>query len=115
MPHSYEANESWQPIAPGDLQRRDAGLPDKGFVFCSFNNSYKITADVFDVWMRLLGKVEVSVLWLIEANDTAVANLRKKAQRRGIAADRIVFAPRTKREAHLARHRLADLVVDTLH
>lgn len=115
LPHSYQANRSWQAIAPTTVRRRDAGLPEQGFVFCSFNNSYKISPEVFDVWMRLLAQVDGSVLWLIEANATAVANLRGEAVRRGIAADRIVFAPRTNREAHLARHALADLFVDTLH
>ena len=115
LPHSYQANASWQAIAPASQQRRAAGLPDEGFVICSFNNSYKITPDVFDVWMRLLARVPGSVLWLIEANAVAAANLRGEAVRRGIAADRIVFAPRTNREAHLARHQLADLFVDTLH
>ena len=115
MPHTYLGNQSWQPIVPCALQRRDAGLPDEDFVFCSFNNSYKITPDVFDVWMRLLAQVPGSVLWLIEANAVAASNLRGEAVRRGVAAERIVFAPRTNREAHLARHRLADLFVDTLH
>ena len=115
MPHTYLGNQSWQPIGPGALQRRDAGLPDDGFVFCSFNNSYKITPDVFDVWMRLLVQVPGSVLWLIEANAVAAKNLRGEAVRRGVAAERIVFAPRTNRDAHLARHGLADLFVDTLH
>lgn len=115
MPHTYLGNQSWQPILPGAPQRRDAGLPDEGFVFCSFNNSYKITPDVFDVWMRLLAQVPGSVLWLIEANALAARNLRAEALRRGVAAERLVFAPRTQREAHLARHGLADLFVDTLH
>lgn len=115
LPHCYQPNASWQPVAPTRLQRHDAGLPEDGFVFCSFNNSYKITPDVFAIWMRWLEQVPGSVLWLIEANAGAVANLRSEAVRRGVAAERIVFAERTHRDAHLSRHQLADLFVDTLH
>ena len=91
-----------------------AGLPEHGFVFCSFNNNYKITPAVFDVWMRLLRQVEGSVLWLLEGNAAAPRNLRREAAARGIAPERLVFAPRMKHEDHLARHRLADLFLDTL-
>jgi protein O-GlcNAc transferase len=115
LPHCYQPNASWQPVAPTSLRRRDAGLPEAGFVFCSFNNSYKITPDVFAVWMRLLEQVPGSVLWLIEANAGAVAHLRSEAVRQGVAGERIVFAERTHRDAHLSRHQLADLFVDTLH
>ncbi len=95
--------------------RADHGLPEKGFVFCCFNNGYKITADVFDIWMRLLGAVEGSVLWLVESNPAFAANLRREAEARGVAPSRLVFAPRLGPEAHLARHRHADLFLDTLH
>jgi len=115
LPNCYQANASWQPLAPPSLGRSDAGLPDDGFVFCSFNNSFKITPDVFDVWMRLLHRSPGSVLWLIEANASAVRNLRKEAAARGIDGARIVFAPRTHRDEHLRRHRLADLFLDTFH
>src|SRR5262249_60442345 len=92
------------------------GLPEHGFVFCCFNNAYKITPDVFDVWMRLLRGTEGSVLWLSSVHAAATANLRREAQARGVAADRLVFAPRVARnEDHLARVRLADLFVDTLY
>jgi len=89
-------------------------LPARGFVFCSFNNSYKITPHVFDVWMRLLAQVPDSVLWLLEGNAIAPANLRREAQARGIAPERLVFAPRRDLPIHLARHRLADVFLDTL-
>jgi protein O-GlcNAc transferase len=115
LPHCYQPNASWQPVASTRLRRHDAGLPEDGFVFCSFNNSWKITPDIFAVWMRLLEQVPGSVLWLIEANAGAVANLRGEAVRRGVAAERIVFAERTHRDAHLSRHQLADLFLDTLH
>ncbi|HEV7576470.1 MAG TPA: tetratricopeptide repeat protein [Caldimonas sp.] len=115
VPRCYQANAAWHPVAPPRLGRHDVGLPDDGFVFCSFNNSYKIDADVFAVWMRLLQRVPGSALWLIEANAGAIGNLRREAADRGVAAERIVFAPRTNRADHLSRHRLADLFVDTLH
>ena len=83
-------------------------------MFCSFNNNWKITPDVFDVWMRLLHQVEGSVLWLLRDNDGAERNLRKEAQRRGIDPSRLVFAGRLAPDEHLARHRLADLFLDTL-
>jgi predicted O-linked N-acetylglucosamine transferase (SPINDLY family) len=115
LPNCYQANGSWQPLAPPARGRAFAGLPDDGFVFCSFNNSFKITPDVFAVWMRLLQRVEGSVLWLIEANASAAANLRREAARHSIDGDRIVFAPRLERGEHLRRHSLADLFLDTFH
>ena len=115
LPRCYQANGAWHPIAAPAIDRRGAGLPERGFVFCSFNNSFKITPDAFDVWMRLLQRVPGSVLWLIEPSPGAAANLRREASRRGVAAERIVFAPRTNRADHLARHALADLFLDTLH
>ncbi|TAL02196.1 MAG: glycosyltransferase family 41 protein, partial [Rhodospirillaceae bacterium] len=94
LPPSYQVNDFKRPISDRVFTRRELGLPDSGFVFCSFNNSYKITPDVFDVWMRLLGRIDGSVLWLLDTNATAIRNLRAEAQRRGIAADRLVFAER---------------------
>ena len=115
LPNAYQANAAWQPVAAPELDRGAAGLPTEGFVFCSFNNSFKITPDVFDVWMRLLHRTPGSVLWLIEAHAGAVANLRREAEQRGVDGARVVFAPRTGRAEHLARHRLADLFLDTFH
>jgi len=89
------------------------GLPEQGFVFCSFNNSFKITPAIFTVWMRLLRAVRGSVFWLLEDNAESRANLRREAEARGIAADRLVFAERVPLEEHLARHRHADLFLDT--
>jgi predicted O-linked N-acetylglucosamine transferase (SPINDLY family) len=83
-------------------------------VFCCFNNNYKITPDVFGVWIRLLRQVEGSVLWLLEDNAAASRNLRREAEARGVGAERLVFAPRLLPPDHLARHRLADLFLDTL-
>jgi predicted O-linked N-acetylglucosamine transferase (SPINDLY family) len=95
--------------------RAQAGLPEQGFVFCCFNNRYKITPPVFDIWMRLLTGVEGSVLWLSGGNPASMDNLRREAQARGVAPERLVFAPRVEKLAdHLARHRLADIFLDTL-
>ncbi len=94
--------------------RQAAGLPEHGFVFCCFNNSFKIPPDIFDVWMRVLKQVEGSVLWLLEDNAAASANLRKEAVARGVNAERLIFAKRAPLSEHLARHRCADLFIDTL-
>ncbi|HEX4235203.1 MAG TPA: tetratricopeptide repeat protein [Caldimonas sp.] len=115
LPNCYLPNTSWHAVAPPTLDRAAAGLPADGFVFCSFNNSFKITPDVFAVWMRLLQRVERSALWLIEANASAAANLRRHAARHGVDGNRIVFAPRVGRDEHLRRHALADLFLDTFH
>lgn len=94
--------------------RPAAGLPASGFVFCSFNNGYKINPAVFDIWMRLVGTVPGSVLWLVGDSALARENLRREAATRGIAADRLVFASRLDYPRHLARMALADLFLDTL-
>ncbi len=114
LPDSYQANDSRRAIAGETPSRAQAVLPESGFVFCCFNNNYKITPAVFDVWMRLLRAVEGSVLWLFADNADATSNLKREVGRRGVAPDRIVFAPRLPPDQHLARHRLADLFVDTL-
>jgi protein O-GlcNAc transferase len=114
LPDTYQVNDSKRVIADRTPARTEAGLPEQAFVFCSFNNNYKLNPMVFDVWMRLLSKVEGSVLWLLEGNAAAVRNLRKEATDRGIAPERLVFASRVRLEEHLARHRLADLFLDTL-
>lgn len=111
LPDTYQPND-------GDLQvadapsRKDVGLPADGLVFCCFNNTFKITPEVFDIWMRLLGQVESSVLWLFEANATAKANLQKEAAARGISSERLVFAPHADYAPYLARTQLADLFLD---
>ncbi len=115
LPHSYQVNDSTKAIADSVPTRIAHGLPEAGFVFCCFNNNYKISPDVFSVWMRLLQAVDGSVLWLFEGNALAAANLRREAARRGVAAERLIFAPRLELAQHLARHRLADLFLDTFH
>jgi predicted O-linked N-acetylglucosamine transferase (SPINDLY family) len=114
LPDSYQVNDSKRRVAERTPTRAEAGLPDQGFVFCSFNNNYKFSPMVFDVWMRLLGKVEGSVLWLLASSAAAMRNLRKEAADRGIAPDRLVFARRISHEDYLACHRLADLSLDTV-
>ena len=97
------------------LTRADAGLPESGFVFASFNNSYKFNPRMFDIWMRLLAQVDGSVLWLAAPNSIAARNLKHEAQHRGVAPERVLFAPRLPAvEDHLARLALADLFLDTL-
>ncbi len=115
LPETYFITDDAGPAPATTTSREDHGLPEEGFVFCCFNNAYKVTADVFDVWMRLLRAVEGSVLWLLESNPAFSANLRREAEARGVASSRLVFAPRTSIEAHFARHRHADLFLDTFH
>jgi protein O-GlcNAc transferase len=116
LPGSFMANDSARPIATRTPPRSELGLPESGFVFCCFNQSYKIDPTIFDVWMRLLRAVEGSVLWLKENDATASHNLRREAERRGVAPERLIFAPGVASvEDHLARHRQADLFLDTLH
>ncbi len=114
LPDTYQVNDSKRPIAEHTPAREEAGLPAAGFVFCCFNDCHKITPAFFDVWMRLLRQVEGSVLWLLSGRTTAEANLRREAAARGIDPARIVFARRVPLDEHLARHRLADLFLDTL-
>jgi predicted O-linked N-acetylglucosamine transferase (SPINDLY family) len=113
LPHSYQCNDAKRAIGTTGT-RAAAGLPENAFVFCCFNANYKTTPEIFDVWMRLLRKVEGSVLWLLETHGAATGNLKAEAERRGVAADRLIFAERAPLADHLARHRLADLALDTL-
>jgi len=114
MPDTFLPN-SPRRISPHSPSRSEAGLPERGFVFCSFNNSYKIRPDIFDVWMRLLSRFEDSVLWLTSGNAMVVGNLQREANARGVDPRRLIFAPRVEApEDHLARQRNADLFLDTL-
>ena len=114
LPGCYQANDFKRPRPETQMRRSDAGLPEDGFVFCCFNNNYKITPGLFAIWLRLLLKVEDSVLWLVEDNPYAAASLQREAAAQGLAPERLVFAPRSAAAEHLARHRLADLFLDTL-
>jgi predicted O-linked N-acetylglucosamine transferase (SPINDLY family) len=114
LPDSYQSNDDKRKIGDATPTRAQAGLPDGAFVFCCFNNSYKFTPEMYDVWMRILGQVENSVLWILESNDALIPNLRKEAEARGISGERIRFAPFCKLDEHLARQRLGDLFIDSL-
>jgi predicted O-linked N-acetylglucosamine transferase (SPINDLY family) len=114
LPDSYQVNDRKRAIAERTFSREELGLPKSGFVFCCFNNNYKITPTTFDAWMRILGRVPGSVLWLLRDDPVAVRNLREEARIRGVDPERLVFAPRLSVPEHLARHRSADLFVDSL-
>jgi len=114
LPGCYQVNDSTREIAAQTPSRAECGLPESGFVFCCFNNSHKITPEVFEVWMRLLKNVPGSVLWLLGVSPLVPVNLGREAAARGVAPERLVFAPRLPLAEHLARHRLADLFLDTL-
>ena len=107
-------NDSKRKIASKILNKKDFGLPEDGFIFCCFNNNYKITPEVFNIWMRIIKSVDGSVLWLLEDNPTASRNLIREAEARGVSGERLIFGGRLEVDDHLARHQLADLFLDTL-
>jgi predicted O-linked N-acetylglucosamine transferase (SPINDLY family) len=113
MPNSYQVNDRNRQISPIIKSRKELGLPESGFVFCCFNNNYKITPTVLDGWVKILQSVEGSVLWLYEDNPFAVVNLRKEALARGLDTERLIFAARMEPAEHLARYKNADLFLDT--
>jgi predicted O-linked N-acetylglucosamine transferase (SPINDLY family) len=114
LPGSYQVNDRQRQVSERTFTRHECSLPQEAFVYCSFNNSYKISPETFDSWMRILGRVPGSVLWLFEDNSTAARNLKVEAEKRGIASERLIFASRLPTAEHLARHRVADLFLDTL-
>ncbi len=114
LPDSYQVNDRKRAISTVTPSRADVGLPSEGFVFCCFNNNWKITDAVFDIWVRLLKSVEGSVLWLLKDNPWAEENLKREAVARGVSSERLIFGNRIDHPDHLARHRLADLFLDTL-
>lgn len=113
LPDTYQVNDGQRIIADRFPDRRALGLPESGFVFACFCNAYKCNPDVFAIWMRLLQSIEGSVLWLLEDNASFARHLRQEASRRGVSPERLVFAPRVPLAEHLARHRHADLCLDT--
>lgn len=115
MPCCYQPNDRRRPISAPPPNRAESGLPVGAFVFCCFNNSFKITPDVFAIWMRLLLNTPNSVLWLLEDNRDATEQLQASAGQHGIDPQRLIFAPRLPLAEHLARHHHADLFVDTFH
>jgi predicted O-linked N-acetylglucosamine transferase (SPINDLY family) len=114
LPNCYQANDSKRKIAAGAPDRLECGLPASGFVFCCFNNCYKILPDMFDRWMRVLSQIDGSVLWLLASNEGTTSNLCREAAARNIDPQRLVFAKHVPPADHLARHGLADLFLDTL-
>ncbi|CUW40201.1 conserved protein of unknown function(containing Tetratricopeptide repeat domain,274-307;) [Magnetospirillum sp. XM-1] len=114
MPHCYLPSDSSRALPPAAPGRSEAGLPEDGMVFCAFHGHQKITPSTFALWMEVLAKVPGSVLWLLDGADSTRDRLRGHAGKAGIDPDRLVFAPRVEFEAHLARHRLADLFLDAL-
>ena len=115
LPHTYQPNDNTREISVRGITKFEMGLPERGFVFCCFNNNYKISPSEFDVWMRLLKKVEGSVLWLLKSNKWVEHNLRAEAEIRKVSGDRLVFAERLPQAEHLGRHKLADLFLDTFN
>jgi predicted O-linked N-acetylglucosamine transferase (SPINDLY family) len=114
LPNSYQANDELRVISQQHFSRAELGLPENGFVFCCFNNNYKITPSTLDLWSRILKQVKGSILWLLEDSVEASKNILSEARKRGVAEGAIIFAPRLPLEEHLARHKAADLFLDTL-
>jgi predicted O-linked N-acetylglucosamine transferase (SPINDLY family) len=113
LPQCYQSNDAKRPLPMEVRTRGECGLPASGFVFCCFNNLYKITPPVFEAWMGLLREIKGSVLWLLEGTQAAMQNLRSRAAAHAVAPERLVFAPHIALAQHLARYRHADLFLDT--
>ena len=113
LPNTYQVNDSTRRISEKTFTREDFGLPKNAFVFCCFNKQYKFTPNIFDSWMRLLKKIEGSVLWLLEDNIQTSENLMKEAEIRGVNSNRLIFAKNLPMQEHLARHKLSNLFIDT--
>ena len=113
LPNTYMPTDNSRELSNKEITRSELGLPDDAFVFCCFNNNYKISPNEFDIWMRLLTKVENSVLWLRQSNQFSIINIKNEAQRRNVDPSRLVFADKIPMDEHLARQRFADLFIDT--
>ncbi len=114
LPECFQANDSKRLVPDIKTTRAELGLPEAGFVFCSFNSSYKFTPPFFQVWMNLLKAVPDSVLWLFAGNEIVQNNLQREAVRYGVAPERLIFTKKVSYDAYLANYRLADLFLDTL-
>ena len=114
LPDCYQVNNEEKEISSRRFNREELGLPGDKFVFCCFNNNFKITPHIFSIWMNILKRVVSSVLWLFEDNEFIKNNLIKEAEKRGISGNRLIFAKRIDQQDHLSRHRMADLFLDTL-
>lgn len=115
LPDSYQPNDDQRAISQAPVSRAMYGLPEDAVVICCFNSSYKIMPEEFDIWMRVLLAVPDAVLWLLGCNTWAKANLQQAARDRGVDKARLIFADSIAHDAHLARHRLADIFVDTFN
>lgn len=115
MPNSYQPTDNARPILQDQSNRADHALPQDTFVYCCFNKSLKIGVQEFDIWMRVLERVENSVLWLMAGNALMQKNLKREARARGISDKRLIFATHLSQAEHLERHRHADLFLDTFH
>jgi predicted O-linked N-acetylglucosamine transferase (SPINDLY family) len=113
MPHSYQANDSTKEISKKIFTKKELGLPEDSFVFCCFNQSYKINPETFDLWIEILANVNQSVLWLFETDPIASKNLKKEIKLKGLDPSRIIFAKKMPLSDHLARHQLASLSIDS--
>jgi len=113
MPDTYQINDRKRAVHPVTPSRKECGLPDDAFVFCSFNNNFKITPEMFDIWIEILEETPGSVLWILESNRWSNENLKKEAKIRGINPDRLVFAEKLPSDQHLARIKNADLFLDS--
>ena len=114
LPHTYQANDRKRKIANKLFKRADFDLPEHGFIFCCFNNNFKLTPNTLNSWARILKAVDGSVLWLYEGNEKTKLNLIKEFTNRDLAPERLIFAKRVPPDEHLARYQLADLFIDTL-
>jgi len=115
MPNCYMPQDGTRQISDKSITRQECNLPEDSFVFCCFNNSFKITPKEFDIWMRLLSKIDGSVLWLLKINKSSEVNLKTEAKKRGVEPNRLIFADKIPVEEHLARQKLADLFLDTFN
>jgi len=113
LPNCYQVNDSKRPLPNKKFLRSELGLPESGFIFCSFNNNYKILPETLDSWARILEAVELSILWLLTDSSVTTDNIKKEFSKRGIDPKRLVFADKVGSYDHLARHYLADLFLDT--
>lgn len=113
LPETFFIYDRFEPLPEFSISRADYGLPESAFVFCSFNNYYKIEPEIFGLWMKILNAVPMSIIWLTGRNPFATANLRREAEARGVAGDRLIFAPFESRDRYRSRFRLADLYLDT--
>jgi len=115
LPDCYQPQDANKPVLDNYLTRSEFNLPENHFVYCCFNNSFKIEPNVFDSWMKILKAVPKSVLWLLQSNSEVEGNLRAEARRRNISTDRLIFTERVPYNQYIAQYQLADLFLDTFN